>query len=98
MMTRVFGVENGFLPEPKGYRNLFRRFNLERGILAGLLAMLAGTLLLSLEIASLSKGADFPWVKSLGAGLLLSMGLQTLLSSFLFSFLGISFRMKKIKR
>jgi glycosyltransferase involved in cell wall biosynthesis len=95
MLTRVFGVENGFLPEPKGYRNLFRRFNLERGILAGLLAMLAGTLLLFLELASVSRGADFSWPKALGAGLLLSMGLQTLLSSFLFSFLGISFRMKK---
>ena len=98
MLTRVFGVENGFLPEPKGYRNLFRRFNLERGILAGLLAMLAGTLVLLLEFASVSSGADFPWPKALGGGLLLSMGLQTLLSSFLFSFLGISFRMKKIKR
>ena len=98
MLTRVFGVENGFLPEPKGYRNLFRRFNLERGILAGLLAMMAGTLVLLLEFASVSSGADFPWPKALGAGLLLSMGLQTLLSSFLFSFLGISFRMKKIER
>jgi len=95
MMTRVFGVENGFLPEPKGYRNLFRRFNLERGILTGLLAMLAGTFLLFLEIASLSKGADFLWPKALGAGLLLSMGLQTVLGSFLFSFLGLSFRKKK---
>ena len=95
MLTRVFGVENGFLPEPKGYRNLFRRFNLERGILAGLLAMLAGTLVLLLEFASVSSGADFPWPKALGAGLLLSMGLQTLLSSFLFSFLGMSFRMKR---
>ena len=98
MLTRVFGVENGFLPEPKGYRNLFRRFNLERGILAGLLAMMAGTLVLLLEFASVSSGADFPWPKALGAGLLLSMGLQTLLSSFLFSFLGISLRMKKIER
>lgn len=98
MLTRVFGVENGFLPEPKGYRNLFRRFNLERGILAGLLAMMAGTLVLLLEFASVSSGADFPWPKALGAGLLLSMGLQTLLSSFLFSFLGISFRMRKIER
>ena len=98
MLTRVFGVENGFLPEPKGYRNLFRRFNLERGILAGLLAMLAGTLVLLLEFASVSSGADFPWPKALGAGLLLSTGLQTLLSSFLFSFLGMSFRIKKIKR
>lgn len=97
MLTRVFGVENGFLPEPKGYRNLFRRFNLERGILAGLLAMLAGTLLLFLEFARISTGADFPWPKALGAGLLLSMGLQTLLSSFLFSFLGMSFRIKKVK-
>ena len=95
MLTRVFGVENGFLPEPKGYRNLFRRFNLERGILAGLLAMLAGTLVLFLEFASVSSGADFPWPKTLGAGLLLSTGLQTLLSSFLFSFLGMSFRIKK---
>jgi hypothetical protein len=93
----VFGVETGFLPEPKGYRNLFRRFNLERGILAGLLAMLAGTLLLFLGVASVSRGAEFSWPKALGAGLLLSMGLQTLLSSFLFSFLGISFRMKKEK-
>lgn len=97
MLTRVFGVETGFLPEPKGYRNLFRRFNLERGILAGLLAMLAGTLLLFLGVASVSRGAEFSWPKALGAGLLLSMGLQTLLSSFLFSFLGISFRMKKEK-
>jgi len=95
MLTRVFGVENGFLPEPKGYRKLFRRFNLERGILAGLLAMLAGTLLLFLGVASDSRGHDFPWPKALGAGLLISMGLQTLLSSFLFSFLGIPFRMKK---
>ena len=61
-------------------------------------AMLAGTLLVFLELASVSRGADFPWPKALGAGLLLSVGLQTLLSSFLFSFLGISFRMKKIKR
>jgi len=83
------------LPEPKGYRNLFRRFNLERGILTGLLAMVAGTFLLFLEIASLSKGSDFPWPKALGAGLLLSMGLQTVLGSFLFSFLGLSFRRKK---
>jgi len=98
MLTRVFGVENGFLPEPKGYRNLFKRFNLERGILAGLAAMLAGALLIFLVVASDSRGPDFPWPKALGGGLLISIGLQTLLSSFLFSFLGISFRMKKIKR
>jgi len=96
MLTRVFGVENGFLPEPKGHRNFFRRFNLERGILVGLLAMLAGTLVLLLEFASVSSGADFPWPKALEAGLLLSTGLQTLLSSFLFSFLGMSFRIKKL--
>ena len=98
MLTRVFGVENGFLPEPKGYRNLFRRFNLERGILAGLSAMLAGTSIILIGVAIDSKGPDFPWPKALGGGLLISIGLQTLLSSFLFSFLGISFRMKKIKR
>lgn len=95
MLTRVFGVENGFLPEPKGYRNLFRRFNLERGILAGLSAMLAGTIIILKLVASDSKGPDFLWPKALAGGLLLSVGLQTLLSSFLFSFLGISFRMRK---
>ena len=62
----------------------------------GLLAMLAGTLVLLLEFASVSSGADFPWPKALEAGLLLSTGLQTLLSSFLFSFLGMSFRIKKL--
>jgi glycosyltransferase involved in cell wall biosynthesis len=95
MLTRVFGVENGFLPEPKGYRNLFRQFNLERGILAGLSTMLAGTIIILKLVASDSKGPDFPWPKALAGGLLLSVGLQTLLSSFLFSFLGISFRMRK---
>jgi hypothetical protein len=43
-------------------------------------AMLAGTLLLFLELASVSTGANFSWPKALGAGLLISMGLKTLLA------------------
>jgi len=61
-------------------------------------AMLAGTLLLFLGTTRASRGTKFPWPKALGAGLLLSMGLQTLLSSFFFSFLRISFRMRKNKQ
>lgn len=96
MLARVFGVENGFLPEPAGYRGLFRLFNLERGLLAGALVTTAGALVLGASLGFAMRGEPFPWGLALGGGLLLSIGLQTVLTSFIFSFLGLSFQRKTI--
>lgn len=97
MLARVFGVENGFLPEPKGYRGLFRLFNLERGLLAGALVTTAGALVLGASLVLALRGELFPWELALGGGLLLSIGLQTVLTSFVFSFLGLSFKKTDVR-
>jgi len=94
MMTRVFGVENGFLPEPSGYRALFRCFTLERGLLAGALAGLAGLAMLGVMVAQ-ERTENIIGSWGLAGGLLASIGLQTILTSFFFSFLGLSFRKRR---
>lgn len=96
MLARVFGVENGFLPEPAGYRRLFHLFNLERGLLAGALIAIGGAAILWASLVFVWRGEPFPWTMALGGGLGLSIGLQTVLTSFVFSFLGLSFQRKTI--
>jgi glycosyltransferase involved in cell wall biosynthesis len=94
MLTRVFGVEYGFLPEPRGYRSLFRLFTLERGLLAGALVLAGGLFVLGKTGVRIGPN-HFPWPWGLGGGLLVSIGLQTILTSFLFSFLGLPFQRKR---
>jgi hypothetical protein len=93
-MTQVFGVETGFLPTPRGYKRLFRFMNLERGIFAGFGFMAVGLYLLFHSVTSNEIVRILSWSTALGGILLVSLGLQTILASFMFSFLGMSYKGK----
>jgi len=90
-MTQVFGVETGFLPTPRGYKRLFRFMNLERGIFAGFGFMGVGLYLLFHSVTSNEIVRILSRSTALGGTLLVSLGLQTVLASFMFSFLGMSY-------
>lgn len=98
LLVRVQGVERGLQPVPEGYRKLFRHLSLERGIIASLLLMALGGALLAY--------ATWQW-RAAGLGhldprhglrqvvpatLLLTLGGQGLLASFLFSIEGLKQR------
>jgi len=95
-MSKIYAVNQGIIPEPKNYRNLFRYFKLERGLIVGTLLVLAGLVILVLLLVK--------W-KALGFGpitnitytiklsflsmLFLVIGVQIIFSSFMLSILGI---------
>ena len=97
-MTQVFGVETGFLPTPRGYDRLFRFINLERGIFAGCGFVGVGLCLLFHSVTSNEVVRIISWSASLAGTLLVSLGLQTILASFMFSFLGMSYAGKTSSR
>lgn len=98
LMTKIFAMSEGLLPPDPRMSRLFRVLTLERGLLAGGIAMAGG---LALLLAAVRQW----WVRDFGAldyaytmrwvipgFTLTTLGVQTVLSSFFFSILGMKRR------
>lgn len=95
IFTKVFAITEGLLPEDPRLKTLFRYIKLETGILAGALLLVAG-LGLSIYALSFWSSTSFgPLDPSrtlrlvIPAVTLIALGLQTVLSSFFLSILGL---------
>ncbi len=99
--TKVFAIAEGLLPEDAKLTRVFRFFTLEKGIVAGLMVLLAGLLIVARAVW-LWKSAHFGVLPStednlrrlIPAGTLMVLGIQTVFSSFFMSVLGL----KTVKR
>jgi hypothetical protein len=99
--TKVFAIAEGLLPEDPKLTRMFKTFTLEKGLIAGLLILLAGVAML-LRAVWLWKQAHFGVLPStednlrrlIPAGTLIVLGIQAVFSSFFMSVLGL----KTVKR
>jgi glycosyltransferase involved in cell wall biosynthesis len=96
--TKTFAIAQGLLPMTRSYSRFFQLFNLERGLIAGALVTVAGVALMTVVLVRWIA-ADFgpmDYRSSLRLtipGLMLTaLGVQTILSSFFASILGLSRR------
>jgi len=94
--TKVFAIAEGLLPEDPKLTRVFSIFTLEKGIIAGVVVLLAG-ILLFLRALWLWKQADFGLLPSteenlrrlIPAATLMILGIQGVFSSFFMSVLGL---------
>ena len=95
LLARTFAVGDGLIPSSPGLERFYRFFNLEKGLLLGLLGVVAGGVLLlaavdewrRAQFGDLDYAQTMRWV--IPGVLLGSLGFQTLLSSFFVSILGM---------
>jgi hypothetical protein len=93
--TKAFAVAAGLLPECRKVRGLLGAFTLERGLLGGAAAMLAGAALLGaavwewwrVDFGPLDSRQTLRWV--IPGVMLTTLGFQTLLASFFLSVLSL---------
>ena len=93
--TKVFAIAEGLLPEDPKLSRVFNVFTLERGIVAGLLVLLAGLVCLGRAVwiwEQINYGA-MPYAENLRrlipAVALIVLGVQAIFSSFFMSVLGL---------
>ena len=94
--TKVFAIAEGLLPQDPKFGRIFKIFTLEKGLLAGLLVLLAGVVLI-LRALWLWKQFGFGQLPStednlrrlIPAATLIMLGVQTVFSSFFMSVLGL---------
>ena len=93
--TKVFAIAEGLLPEDPKLSRIFNIFTLERGIVAGLLVLLAGLVCLGRAVwiwEQINYGA-MPYAENLRrlipAVALIVLGVQAIFSSFFMSVLGL---------
>ena len=95
IFTKVFAITEGLLPEDPRLKTLFRYIKLETGILAGVLLLVAGIGLSIYALSFWSSRSFGPLDPSqtlrlvIPAVTLIALGLQTVLSSFFLSILGL---------
>jgi len=95
IFTKVFAITEGLLPEDPRLKTLFRYIKLETGILAGVLLLVAGIGLSVYALSFWSSRSFGPLDPSqtlrlvIPAVTLIAIGLQTVLSSFFLSILGL---------
>jgi len=95
IFTKTFAVSEGLMPEDRRLTRFFQIVNLERGIILGLLAILAGVVLLSaavykwylIDFGHLDYSRTMRWV--IPGATLTALGFQTILSGFFVSILGM---------
>jgi len=94
--TKVFAIAEGLLPADMKFARLFKVFTLEKGVVAGLLVLLAG-LILFLRALWIWKQAEYgvlPYADNLRrlipAATFVILGIQIVFSSFFMSVLGLS--------
>jgi glycosyltransferase involved in cell wall biosynthesis len=94
--TKVFAIAEGLLPQDPKLSSLFNLFNLEKGLIAGVLVLGFGLILLLRALWSW-KQADFGFLPStdenlrrlIPAATLIVLGIQAMFSSFFMSVLGL---------
>lgn len=95
LFTKTFAMNNGLMPEEARLRQFFRVVNLERGLLLGLLAFLAGVLVLIGVFLTWRQGGygDLDYARTMRwvvpATTMAALGFQTMLSGFFISILGL---------
>ena len=95
IFTKVFAITEGLLPEDPRLKKLFDYIKLETGILAGMLLLVAGIGLSIYALSFWSATSFGPLDPSrtlrlvIPAVTLIALGLQTVLSSFFLSILGL---------
>jgi glycosyltransferase involved in cell wall biosynthesis len=95
IFTKVFAITERLLPEDPRLKTLFRYIKLETGILAGVLLLVAGISLSVYALSFWSSRSFGPLDPSqtlrlvIPAVTLIALGLQTVLSSFFLSILGL---------
>ena len=95
VFTKVFAITEGLLPEDPRLAMLFRHIKLETGIIAGGLLLVAGIALSVFALSFWSATSFGPLDPSrtlrlvIPAATLIVLGLQTVLSSFFLSILGL---------
>jgi hypothetical protein len=98
IFTATFAVNEGLRPPSRGYEAFYKAMNLERGLILALLTFLAGVVLLTLAVnkwrltgfGNLDYRNTLRWV--VPGATLTALGVQTMLSSFFVSILGLSRR------
>ncbi len=99
--VRIFAYTRGFLPPNHILSRAFSFFTLEKGLLSGLAILLAGLVLIFLTLldwATVGFGNLDPLANTrpvIAGRTLISLGLQTLIFSLVFSYLGIDERPSK---
>jgi hypothetical protein len=94
-LTKIFAITEGLLPSDPRMNRLYEIFNLERGIVAGAASTIVGTALIAVavgrwiarDLGSLDYAQTMRWV--IPGTILVTLGVQTVLSSFFFSILGL---------
>jgi len=94
--TKVFAIAEGLLPDDPKFARIFKIFTLEKGIIAGLIVLLVGTILF-LRALWLWRQAHFGLLPSMEENLrrlipaatLIILGIQGIFSSFFMSVLGL---------
>jgi glycosyltransferase involved in cell wall biosynthesis len=100
--TKVFAIAEGLLPDDPKLTRVFKIFTLEKGIIFGLLVLLAGIVLLARAIW-IWKQADYGILPSteenlrrlIPAATLVVLGIQVIFSSFFMSALGLKTTTRK---
>jgi glycosyltransferase involved in cell wall biosynthesis len=95
VMMKVFAIGEGMLPQDPRLTRLFQVANLEHGLMAGVVMLLVGLVLLVVAITiwyqrhfgSLDYARTMRWV--IPGAMLTALGVQTVLSSFFLSVLGM---------
>jgi glycosyltransferase involved in cell wall biosynthesis len=98
VFAQTFAMAEHLIPEDPGMLRWFKRINLERGLLASAVAMLAGLVLLvaavmqwrAVDYGPLDYGVTMRYV--IPGATLTALGFQTFLSSFFISILGMTRR------
>ncbi len=95
LMTKIFAIMEGLLPEDPRLNRFFKFVNLESGLVVGALGMVAGLVLLGgavhqwadVDFGALNYAHTMRWV--IPGVMLTALGFQTILSSFFGSLLGM---------
>ena len=95
LSTKTFAIRDGLLPADPGLERFFEAVNLERGLLAGAIAILVGVGLLAVAVNEwrLSGFGDLDYAytmrRLIPGATLTALGFQTILSGFFISILGM---------
>jgi len=94
-LSRIYAINQGLIPIKKKFLNLFKFFNLEKGLLLGLFIFIVG-FLLSLNLFMNWRQDDYGRITDLSASfrilipsiVMMIIGIQTIFLSFLSSIIG----------